>query len=137
MKSQQFKKTPNSEDARRDTLRRMLLRNRDEVVQQGKRDLRNALDGDGKSMSGDEADMASNISIDLMRCNLSDRQRETLLAIDDALGRLSLGAYGICEECGEPILEGRLMAIPFATCCTDCQGQKEIATRQMSIAGAR
>jgi len=40
--------------------------------------------------------------------------------IDNALQRLDLGSYGVCEECGQPIPDGRLEAMPFATACIGC-----------------
>ena len=46
----------------------------------------------------------------------SDRLR----AIDAALSRLHAGSYGICVNCGEPIGDGRLVAIPEAATCIAC-----------------
>src|SRR3982074_1718126 len=37
--------------------------------------------------------------------------------VDDALRRLDSGTYGICEECGKPIDEARLEAVPWARYC--------------------
>jgi len=37
-----------------------------------------------------------------------------LKEIDDALRRLDHGSYDICEECGKPIDEARLEAVPWA-----------------------
>ena len=44
------------------------------------------------------------------------RTRE-LEEIDDALLRIELGEYGICEECGQPIELDRLEAVPYARLC--------------------
>jgi DnaK suppressor protein len=47
--------------------------------------------------------------------------QEALLAmLDDvrrARGLVTAGTYGICQVCGEPIPEGRLEALPWATRC--------------------
>jgi DnaK suppressor protein len=47
--------------------------------------------------------------------------QEHLLAMLDevrrARQRVAEGSYGTCEECGEPIPEGRLEARPWATRC--------------------
>ena len=47
--------------------------------------------------------------------------QEHLLAMLDevrrAQRRLADGTYGTCEVCGEPIPEGRLEALPWATHC--------------------
>jgi RNA polymerase-binding transcription factor DksA len=47
--------------------------------------------------------------------------------IDDALRRLELGTYGICEECGKPIDEARLEAVPWARYCVVDQARIEQA----------
>lgn len=44
-----------------------------------------------------------------------------------ALRRLREGSYGECQDCGEPIDERRLAALPATPFCTDCQVQREHA----------
>ena len=46
--------------------------------------------------------------------------RERVAEVDDALGRLDEGAYGVCEGCGRPIATDRLAARPFARHCIAC-----------------
>ena len=43
--------------------------------------------------------------------------RDTLSDIDDALAKIDNGTYGICEQCGQPIGEARLEAMPAARLC--------------------
>jgi RNA polymerase-binding transcription factor DksA len=43
-----------------------------------------------------------------------------LRAIDAALKRVELGTYGICVNCGDPIEEERLDAVPHAPRCRNC-----------------
>jgi RNA polymerase-binding transcription factor DksA len=50
-----------------------------------------------------------------------------LREIDDALRRLDHGTYGICEECGKPIDEARLEAVPWARYCVVDQARLEKA----------
>jgi DnaK suppressor protein len=38
-----------------------------------------------------------------------------------ALRRVDEGTYGLCEDCGEPIDERRLRALPATAFCTACQ----------------
>ena len=38
--------------------------------------------------------------------------------LEDALRRVDEGTYGVCEVCGEPILEERMEAVPTARFCT-------------------
>lgn len=41
--------------------------------------------------------------------------------IEAALRRIEEGAYGLCQECGEPISVRRLGALPWARFCASCQ----------------
>ena len=50
-----------------------------------------------------------------------------LKEIDDALRRLDHGSYGICEECGKPIDEARLEAVPWGRYCVVDQARIERA----------
>lgn len=56
---------------------------------------------------------------------VADIHKEELSRIEEALRRLANGSYGFCEDCGEPIDEGRLRVAPFAPCCVDCQERRE------------
>ena len=56
---------------------------------------------------------------------LMQMKSETLAKIDEALRRLDAGRYGDCTECGLPIAEARLLALPFAEYCRSCQEQLE------------
>lgn len=42
-----------------------------------------------------------------------------------ALRRVADGSYGACEDCGEPIAERRLQALPATPFCTACQALHE------------
>lgn len=44
----------------------------------------------------------------------------SLHEIDDALGRISLGTYGICVRCAGPVGAERLDARPHAAACRAC-----------------
>ncbi|RMD46912.1 MAG: TraR/DksA family transcriptional regulator [Aquificota bacterium] len=56
---------------------------------------------------------------------LSQVDRETLFLIDIALKKIENGTYGVCEECGVPIGEKRLEAIPWVRLCIDCSQNEE------------
>jgi DnaK suppressor protein len=60
--------------------------------------------------------------------SLSDGDRTTLLHIDEALDRIDEGTYGMCVNCSTPMLEKRLMAVPWTPFCIDCQ---ELAEKGM------
>ncbi|GAA2709008.1 TraR/DksA family transcriptional regulator [Actinoplanes palleronii] len=46
--------------------------------------------------------------------------RERVAEVDDALGRVDAGTYGVCERCGRAIAGERLAARPFARHCMAC-----------------
>ncbi len=58
--------------------------------------------------------------------NTLEEHDERLLAeIDSALRRIEDGTYGKCVNCGAPIPEERLEAMPWATLCIDCKRKEE------------
>jgi RNA polymerase-binding transcription factor DksA len=59
---------------------------------------------------------------------LLENERGMLLEIAEALERVDQGTYGNCENCGQPIKEERLQAVPYARYCIECARDKERAT---------
>ena len=49
--------------------------------------------------------------------SLNQSERMWVDEIDEALGRIDRGTYGVCEACGERIEENRLEAVPWAKRC--------------------
>src|SRR5919106_3123384 len=69
---------------------------------------------------------------------LNDREREKLLAIDEALQRIKDKSYGICESCEGEIQLGRLKVLPFTRLCVKCQEENEKESkRQKSLENER
>jgi DnaK suppressor protein len=69
---------------------------------------------------------------------LNDREREKLLAIDEALQRIKEKTYGICESCEGEIHLGRLKVLPFTRLCVRCQEENEKESkRQKTIEDER
>lgn len=56
---------------------------------------------------------------------IRDRERKLISKIDKALERVEDGTFGVCEECGEDISEGRLKARPVTTLCIACKQEQE------------
>ena len=69
----------------------------------------------------DPADMAANAYTKELLMSMSTNDRQLLDSIDAALARIAGGEYGKCINCGEPILERRLEAVPWARHCIRCQ----------------
>ena len=74
---------------------------------------------------GDLPDQATVESDRGFLLRMRDRERKLIVKIREALDRIEMGTYGICEECGEEISEQRLMARPVATLCIDCKTLQE------------
>jgi RNA polymerase-binding protein DksA len=55
----------------------------------------------------------------------ADQEGQYLKAIETALERLEHGEYGLCIECGDPISDKRLEAVPAAELCIKCKDKKE------------
>ena len=56
---------------------------------------------------------------------LMSSERKILAEIDEALGRIENGTYGICEADNELIPKARLEAIPWAKYCVKCAELEE------------
>lgn len=73
----------------------------------------------------DPADMAANAYTKELMMSMSTNDRQLLESIDAALARIEAGQYGKCIHCGEPILDKRLEAVPWARHCLRCQDLNE------------
>jgi DnaK suppressor protein len=84
---------------------------------------------EGREQSKDEGmdtyDLASDARDREINNILTDRDRERVQAIDEALGRIDESTYGVCESCESDIAEARLLALPFTRLCVTCQGERE------------
>jgi RNA polymerase-binding transcription factor len=75
-----------------------------------------------------EPDITDRASVETDRAlelRTRDRARKLIAKIDQALSRIDSGAYGYCEETGEPIGLKRLMARPIATLSIEAQERHE------------
>ena len=73
----------------------------------------------------DPADMAANAYTKELLISMSANDRKLLQLIDEALERVEGGAYGECVNCGEPVAEKRLDAVPWTRYCLKCQDMQE------------
>ena len=73
----------------------------------------------------DPADMAANAYTKELLISMSANDRRLLELIDEALKRVEVGEYGECVNCGEPVQEKRLDAVPWARYCLRCQDLQE------------
>ena len=78
-----------------------------------------------KDEGRDTYDLASDERDREINFILNDREREKLVAIDEALLRIKEKSYGICESCEGEIQLGRLKVLPFTRLCVKCQEENE------------
>jgi DnaK suppressor protein len=69
----------------------------------------------------DTADEVQSLSMENLQSSLQRTEIGELHLMDDALGRINRGEYGVCIDCGEPISEKRLENFPYAARCIVCQ----------------
>ena len=88
--------------------------------------LRSRAEGNEASAFGmHQADAGSDAYDRDFALSLLSQEQDALYEIDQALKRIELGTYGICEMSGKPIPRARLEAIPFARFTVECQSQLE------------
>jgi len=81
----------------------------------------------------DVYDLASVETERLYEYALKDRERRSVMELICALRRIDEGVYGICEDCGKPISEKRLLVAPAATQCIECKAESEKRERAEKI----
>ena len=107
----------------REFFRQKLLRWRAELLREA--------DGTLASLSEGgihEADITDRASVETDRAlelRTRDRARKLIAKIDQAIQRIETGAYGFCEESGEPIGLRRLEARPIAQLSIEAQERHE------------
>ncbi len=74
----------------------------------------------------DPADRATIEEEHALELRTRDRERKLLKKIEQSIGRIDSGDYGYCDETGEPIGVGRLMARPTATLSLEAQQRREL-----------
>lgn len=77
------------------------------------------------TVNADPSDRASQEEDYTLELRVRDRERKHLQRINQALERIDNGTYGWCEETGEPIGIGRLLARPTTIYCIDAQERHE------------
>ena len=74
----------------------------------------------------DPADRATIEEEHALELRTRDRERKLLKKITQSLGRIEASDYGFCDETGEPIGLGRLLARPTATLSLEAQQRREM-----------
>lgn len=119
------------------TLTPFLLKQKDRLLQLrdslldamagvAKDNLRSRAEGSEASAFGmHQADAGSDAYDRDFALSLLSQEQDALYEIEEALKRLELGTYGVCEMSGKAIAVARLEALPFARLTVECQSQIE------------
>lgn len=110
--------------------RQRLLDLRDDLVDavsgMARDTIRQAPEGSEASGSGQHQGDAGSDAYDRdFALSVLAKEQDALYEIEQALYRIKLGSYGICEMSSRKIPQARLEAIPFARLTVECQAQWE------------
>ena len=112
--------------------RELLLQKRREVLAALDSMETEALRSDSRESSGmpiHMADVGSDAYEQDLKLGISASERERIMEIDAALGRIADGTYGVCERSGKAILMARLRAKPWARFTIEVAREQERAGR--------
>jgi len=90
---------------------------------------------DMKKVEGNLSDPLDRAGVEFdrqMELSIRGRERSALQEIQQALLRIDRGNFGVCDLCGRPISEQRLMARPTTLLCVECQHQQEALSRRIN-----
>lgn len=105
-----------------DQVRQHLIARRDDLTTRRRR-VEHDLARGNEPLVADSSDQAIQVQNDEALQAIGDAAVSEIAAINEALGRLEHGLYGICRNCGEEIASGRLQAVTHAVTCALCAGR--------------
>lgn len=113
--------------------KKMLLKKKEEMLKEIRGVQKDSLNTSQRDASGDlsaysfhMADVATDSFDREFSLGIATNvQQKILYAIEEALKRIEDKTYGICIKCEKPIAKQRLMAMPYAGLCVDCQSKED------------
>ena len=109
---------------RAEYFRKKLINMKDELISKLNERYNEALSF-GNDGTQDSADEAYNIYNKNLMLGKVETDALKLQLVEQALGRIDIGTYGICIECEDEIEDRRLEFVPFARFCTECKSEME------------
>lgn len=106
--------------------RDLLRKQRQDLIDNASMTIDHLRDGEAEADPNDRATIEEENSIEL---RIRDRERKMLPRLDAALKRIDDGAYGFCEETGDPIGLRRLLARPTTVYSIEAQERHESRQR--------
>lgn len=101
-----------------------MLANKQREILSANSDIRSHLPASGVK-EGDLIDQANADAEAELQVSLRQTDGKLLRAIEEALGRIRRGTYGICAACRQPISAARLRAVPWTHRCLKCKEQDQ------------
>ena len=117
-----------------DRSKQRLLELRDHFLDQMQSVAQNSLrsraeNNEASAVGQHQADAGSDAYEKDFALSLLSQEQDALYEIEEALKRIELGTYGVCEMSNKAIPHARLEAIPFARFTVECQQQLEKENR--------
>ena len=112
--------------AQLDFFRTLLRKQRQDLLDNASMTMDHLRDGESEADPNDRATLEEEHSIEL---RIRDRERKMLPRVDAALKRIETGAFGYCDETGDPIGLRRLLARPTTVYSLEAQERHESRQR--------
>ncbi len=109
-------------------LKRLLLEKKKRLWAELKDDLFRKLGSEYSAQFDSPQDLEDLALIDVIEDTglaVADIKRRELEMMDEALGKIEDGTYGVCSECKEDIATARLRDEPFVVFCVKCKARQE------------
>ena len=104
--------------------KKKLLQKKEELCQMVSKMEQYGREADEESTQ-DSADKAASSYTKEFLFSHSSHERFILQLVEQALGRLDDGSFGVCVACEKPIQPKRLEAVPWTRHCINCQEMQE------------
>ena len=114
-----------------DTIKKRFVKMKDDLL----REVANRIESetDHRYEIGDIYDLATSERDREFSLLVGNRTRQRLQEIDAALDRIHEKNYGTCEDCGQKISPGRILAMPFTKLCVKCKEESEKKEEEESL----
>ncbi|MBM3116574.1 RNA polymerase-binding protein DksA [Jeongeupia naejangsanensis] len=107
--------------------RELLLKNKAELLANASQTSQNLQEQEATPDPADRATLEEEYALEL---RTRDRERKLLMKIESTLRKIDDASYGYCEDTGEPIGLGRLLARPTASLSLEAQERRERMKKQ-------
>ncbi|WP_432722916.1 RNA polymerase-binding protein DksA [Jeongeupia wiesaeckerbachi] len=107
--------------------RELLLKNKAELLANASQTSQNLQEQEATPDPADRATLEEEYALEL---RTRDRERKLLMKIESTLRKIDDASYGYCEDTGEPIGLGRLVARPTASLSLEAQERRERMKKQ-------